>query len=133
MEVKEALYKELIATTAVTALLGTRIYPNRVPLKANLPYAAITVILTGRFEHSSGSDSGSPEGPYIQISIYGKTPDSAYEASAAVKTAIMDFSGTMGGSGGLSVSRALFEDSGDLYDDKNRWAGIYLDFIVWHN
>jgi hypothetical protein len=49
--------------------------------------------------------------------------------------ALRDFSGIMGGEGGVTVQRIFYEDSTDLYEpvaDGVRRCGRALDFIIWH-
>lgn len=130
MDIREAVYKELKGTSAVTALVGTRIYPVVIPERATLPAVSINVISTGQ-THTMGSDSG-PYNPLVQISVYGATPDDSYAVTTVIKTALKDFSGTLGGDGGLTVQRAFLDDEGDLYDQQLNRAGIYLDFTIWH-
>lgn len=75
MSLESALYGYLSGVSAVTDLVGTRIYPAQAPQGAELPYVVHHRISTRRFPHQLG-----PSGMVrarIQIDSFGITLDSA--------------------------------------------------------
>ena len=51
---------------------------------------------------------------------------------AALKTALQDYSGVMGGAGGVTVQAVILDDEQSYYDPDTKLYSIQMDFIIWH-
>ena len=94
MPIESALYSKLAATSGVTALVSTRIYPNAIPQNASLPAIAYQVISTDRnYRHAGQSNVALPR---IQITVEASSYSSAVAVCAAVRAALSGYQGTVG-------------------------------------
>lgn len=83
MSLETAIYSYLSGVTAVTDLVGTRIYPGQAPQGVALPYVIQFRVSTRRFPHVGG-----PSGMVrtrIQIDVYAATLDSAQSVFDALR------------------------------------------------
>ena len=134
MTPSEAIFYQLSNTSAVTDLVGYRIYPLMAPKSRQRPwitYHQISVMPV----RAMGADP-SLQGVRMQISIYDDDYDVAENISAAVKAALRDFSGDIGSGDTLSVERIFFENETMFaeVDDETKLVSyqINLDFTIWH-
>lgn len=139
MEIREALYGWLSTDPNIAALVGTRIYPNKLPQGSTFPQITFFKVSNPRVRNLSGPDGLSS--PRIQIDCWGLTPDSAKDVADAVRTSnigghgLDGFRGTMGS---VVVQSTNFEDERDTYnppiDDSDIGTHqVSLDLIVWWN
>ncbi len=131
MELREALYTYLSGYAGLNALVGDRIYPIVLPQKAVMPAVTYQKISEPQV-HVSGADSG-PYCPRYQFSCWGTTYDEACDVAVQVRTALRDYTGVMGGAGGVTVQRSFLEDANDLFNEQTERCGVALDFIIWHS
>ena len=132
MIIEEALYTYLSTHAGLSALVSTRVYPVVMPQGCTLPAVTYQKI-DGPRVHAMGSDAGLAH-PRFQVSCWGSTYKSTKDVAAQVRAALQDYTGTMGGAGGVSVGGVFLDDENDLFDDA-AGTGVYhvaLDFIVWH-
>ncbi|MDA8212162.1 MAG: DUF3168 domain-containing protein [Clostridia bacterium] len=134
MIIEEALYAHLNTYANLTALVGNRIYPLVLPQKGSYP--AITYQkVSGPRLHALQTDPGTAH-PRFQISCWAQTYSKAKAVVKQVQAALQDFSGIMGGAGGVQVDAVLFENEFDLYEEETEGkTGLYhipVDFIIWH-
>lgn len=139
MTIEEALVAQLLATPAVTALLGSgssfRFYPMVIPQAATdaAKYpAAVWERISGPREHDLEGPAGLAH-PRFQITCWAKTMAQAVAVSNAISVALDGFSGTLGGVGGVETSPILVEDERDAYDDDERVFARQLDIVCWHD
>lgn len=130
MTLGAAIANQLLATSAVTALLGQRIYHMRAPEGEPAPYAVFTRIDDPQ-EHSCGDDDGLGS-PFYQISVYADDSAEADTAATAIVAALRDYKGTLGGSGGFVVERIHYEGRQDIADDPAGLIGAILEFEIMH-
>ncbi len=129
MNIKDAIYTYLITQTGLTALVGLRIYPMRIPQRLDMP--AITFEQVSKVcEHTMGSDSGNPFFARWQFNCWADTNYGADDVAAQLITALKDYSGTLGGEGGISVDRILYENETELFDENMIHSGISVDFTI---
>lgn len=95
MEIEEALMIRLKTTSALTALIAQRIFPDEAPQDTILPYLVYLTVsdvkvhtLTGQYDQ---------EAPMIQFTAYAATKPSARAVAIQVKAALSDFQGTLSG------------------------------------
>ena len=133
MELGEALYTKLSGTAGVSALVSTRIYPVVVPQNGSLPCITYQQI-SEPWAHAMGTDPGI-RSPRYQISAWSTSYSQVKSVAKQVRTALQDFTGTMGGAGGIAVQRVFFEGETDMSDvDPESQAvthHVAQDFIFW--
>ena len=128
MTIKEALYAHLVGTSGLTAIVAERIYP-RVSPQIVTPYISFHFIDTLPV-HADGADAD-VEGKQVQVNCWGDDDDPDLTA-IQVKAALRDYSGIMGGDGGVTVQRVFYDGERDLYDERGKTAGSAIDFIIWY-
>ena len=98
----------LVGNAAVTALVGTRIYPVLAPASALLPY--VTWRRSGiEREQTLGSPMGMPR-VSVEYSIYGTTYEEARQLADAMRVVLDGYGGT---SDNTEVKQASLEDESD--------------------
>jgi len=133
MTIKTAIFKHLIAQSGITDLVGERIFRKTLPQGTELPaisYEKVSDVSPG---HTSSSDSANPKQSYFRFHCWSNESDTEAENIAAVViTALRDYSGTLGGGGGVTVQRAFLEDESDDYDPETESYQAMVDFTIWH-
>lgn len=137
MTFEKALYEYLSTYTGLITLINTRIYPpDKIQLAPTDPLTAYVAyqLIDDLPIHSGGADLIVHQARW-QFSCYGGGTSQYTNACAIatqIKAALQDYSGTMGGVGGVVVQKSYLEMSTDLYDETMRRAGRAVDFIIWH-
>ncbi len=128
MNYEQALVTKLEATTAITNLVGTRMYPNIIPQEVALPALAYQRISSERSQFHDGTvfyDTAR-----VQITIRATTYASAKSVISALKTTLSGFKGTMGGAGGVTVFETNVENELDGYDQAAGHSTVRLDITA---
>jgi len=95
MNVGQIIYGRLSATSAVTALVSTRIYPDMAPQNATFPYIVFQKLNTSPTDTKEGV---SPlDKLLVQVDCYSNNYDNAHALAAAVRTALDRYAGTING------------------------------------
>lgn len=135
MNVDEALFSHLSTTAGITALVGTRIYPIVMPPGVALPAISLQKISTERI-HAFQQDTGMASASF-QVSAWAKT-DTVKKGYAhtqacanAVRLALQNYSGTMGGAGGVVVGAVSIENEMDDYDAASDVYAVHQDYEIW--
>jgi len=134
MEIEEALFNYLSNYAELTALIGSQIYPMRLPQSVDLkenPAVTYTRI-SGPGIHLMGGDANLTS-PRFQFSVWAKKYSSAVNVTKTLKKALQDYSGIMGGASGVKVQHIYLENEIDASFEPD--PEIYhriLDFIIWH-
>ncbi len=134
MTLEEGLYAYLSGVSALTALVGKRIYP--VVLPPNVVYPAVTYQrISGPRIHTMGNDPGLAY-PRIQVSCWYRDisdPQKGYGQVKAVaeqvRLALQNQKSTTWGS--VTIQAVLFDGDNDLYDPDTQVHQVALDFIIW--
>lgn len=134
MTLEEAIYGKLTGDAAVTALLGTRVYPGQAPQSSNLPVLV--------YQRASQKKLVTLTG-VINLNRYGMRLDlwAADYATCnglynAVRDCLVGFRGTLG-SGQVDV-RGVFEESGDdaaespIHAEEGGLFRAGLDLDIWY-
>jgi len=133
MEIGEALYAHLAATTALSALIGTKIYPVSGPQNVDLPMVTYQMI-SGIRIHASISDPGLTR-PRFQISSWSTSYSICKAVATQVRIALQDYSGNMGSTiSTVPVQRIFHDNEIDLQDTSDGRVTYQnaQDFIIWH-
>lgn len=118
-----------LADATVSALVGTRVYPNELPQNVDLPAAVISVV-SDVPEHSfTNSMATTLRSVRVQIDCYARTSASggAYERAHALAEAMINAVGTLSSpdfSSNLETSR-------DIYDNVSQFHRVSIDLTVW--
>lgn len=121
MTIDEALTAHLIAETS--SIVGRRIFYDGLPLGTELPALIIQCISDVKIHTHQGQND--TEKPIYQVTACGKTRAEARGAAEAVKSALNDFVGLMGG---LTIQYITLEF--ELPDTLQTDDGITLMHIV---
>ena len=130
MTIEAALYSYLSTYAGLTELIGLRIYPVDITQDAEMPAVAYQLV-DDLPVHSGGADL-IVHAARFQFSCWGTTYLNACAVAVQIKAALQDYSGTMGGSGGVKIQRSFLEMTTDLFDEEMRRCGRACDFVLWH-
>jgi hypothetical protein len=134
MNLRESLYRRLVDDAGVSAIAGTKVFPLVADQDAAAPFVVYQIIAGAR-EHTMVADSG-PQSALVQVASWSTTHTGALELAAAVSVCLKDFSGTLGGSGGVTVQR-IFEET-EVLDEHEEGAeveGLWVgrqEFTIWY-
>ena len=112
-------------------LTGIRVFQDEIP-ETNSVYPAMAYsLISGVDDHCFTEDPDSTESSW-QFTIVAETAASRTAVWLELKAAFQDFSGVMGGTGGINVLSAL---QANRRDDHDTATGLYLrmvDFDIMH-
>lgn len=126
MAAESALVARLLATTGVTALVGSRIDPLLVPERTTYPcviYRQVDRATVSAF----GDDVGLTQ-TVVEVESFAATFTAARALASQVQTALQRWRGT---AGGVTVQAVMFEQELPDYDPDTRVHSIRQDFRVW--
>lgn len=93
MNLSGILYTKLGATSAVTAICSTRIYPLTIPQKVQYPAVVVTIIANEPSD--TKTEASTLDAWRVQIDSYAATALLAQQLDSAIRTAIDRFRGTV--------------------------------------
>jgi len=130
MYIGEALFDKVTSDSDVTALIGTRMYPNVIPQDATLPALAYQQIS----RPGSMAHDGAPgyAWPRYQITAQAQTYDEVDDLTNKVRIALDGSSGLWGGAGGVTVEGAFVKDIRDGYQFPTERETKRLDVVIHH-
>lgn len=124
--VLELLRDVLLGEETVTDLLGTRLYPNKLPQKPTLP-AVVYSIVSEVPVHVLDGGGYQVSGSRVQFDCYAKKYADARAAWSVIEVVLRTIA-TEHPSSGLE---AWLEDARDLYDDTAELHRVSADVRVW--
>jgi len=119
MSFETSLFNRL--SSALSATVGSRIYPVVAKKGAATPY--IVYSKTGTNKQYSHDGSSSLTADTIRISVYSTGYLSAKTVVDSVVTAMESWT---------DAQAAFKETEFDLYDDNTKLFSVPLDYLVWH-
>lgn len=132
----DALHARLKAHAGTYALVGSRIFPLRLPQgigSESLPYPAVRYQIIGAPRtHVMGQDTGEVHAR-VQVDCYAEKYRDAHLVSAQVRAALSRWGGT---AGGVNVEHIFLDDERDMDEPTHEFEGekglyrVMLDFIV---
>lgn len=130
-----ALAQHLAAAAGVAAIVGTRIHPMVIPQRipagtARVPAVVYSVTGVQRGVAYCGTDRLARAA--IAIDTYAAGYDAARALAAAVRAALVDFSGTMGTTTTVPVRTANIETEIDLMDIEPGLYRVSQQWAIWH-
>jgi hypothetical protein len=134
MSLRADLYAYLAAQSAVTDLVGTRIYPEwNASGNETLPYVVYTLISESRDPHL-GSASGLVRST-VQIDVYAATTRSMDAVADAIRGELDGFRGTWNESTVVRECHLESRRNGHETDGQAGNVGVFrasLDYRIWH-
>ena len=125
MRVEKATYALLVGGSGITALVGTRIYPRRLPQNHTLPALVYSLISAPRELNHSGAESLVTA--RVQVTAHASTYAVAKSVQNAVQSRADGYSGTVGG---VVVDKVYTEDGPDGYDPTTETEQAVTDLLI---
>lgn len=123
-----ALQDELVGTSAIAAIVSTRVYPVTLPQTPTLPAITYQVIAEPR---THTMDNRAAPNPYVTIDCWARTFLEACTLADAVVTKLDGYRGTMGGA--IAVTSCLQRARREIYEPETKEWRVGLDFSILHN
>lgn len=127
-DIEEAVYEVLRLDSAVTALVGMRIFQEQLAQGATMPALSYQLI-SDPSENSHKGPSGLAEAR-VQFDIWGDTKQQTYALSLAVRKA---FAGRHSTNAGVSLQGAFKDNETTLFDTDIRKRRRVLEMLIWHS
>lgn len=125
--IEEAMVARMNAHAGLTALVGTRTYPLRVPQDATMPAIAYQKISSPKTQsHSGGSHLAQSR---IQLTIEADSYESVKATADQVRACWEGYKGTVGG---VRIDAALVQDDRDGWSEQHGAPVVRVDVMVWH-
>lgn len=126
-----ALYARSQAVSALTALIGVRFYPGRLPQNPDYPAACWQLVTEERRPLASTTGHDGVPRARVQITAFARTRTAALQVvNAGLKPA---FGGWLGSAGGVVVQGTSPENVTEVgYDARARVWQFACDFFVWY-
>ena len=124
--IEEAIYLHLKNHPGLSALIGTRIYPLRMPQNPTLPAVVYQRISTPRtYSHSGYSNLADPR---FQFSVWAESYSGALAVAEQLRDAINGFTG----SGSIPVYSSQIANESDDYEPSTELYRILIDAFIAH-
>lgn len=125
MSLGDELFARLTAAPAVSALVGTRVFPSELPQEEAVPALVYSVVYDRPESTLTGVAAELLRAARVQVDAYARTYTAAKALEAAVTSALADLSEP---SPGLSVVQ---DSARDLFDHETRFHRVLMEFTVW--
>lgn len=128
MSLESSLFTFVTGDPAVGPLIGSKMYPGKLPQKPEMPALTYNRISSGQDYELEGAEVGVRPARF-DINCW----DDGYEGMLALGAAVRaSLSGYMGPMGADTVQAILIEDEHDDYEaDTQLWRRI-IDFVIWY-
>lgn len=123
--IEESFVVLLAGVPGFAAVVGDRLYPDRLPQNVVYPAAVYSRISTVR-ETDTGGLSGM-QTVRLQLGAYG--PRRA-ELQAAIEAAVVGLTGTRGVVAGIELQAVMPEDQRSFYEDDPAVYSVQADFMI---
>jgi len=124
------LYTHLSSYAGLSALVSSRIHPVIVPQEGILPAVTYHKV-SGQRVHTFQADPGVAQ-PRFRISSWASGYSEAKDVADQIRNALQDFSGVMGGTGGVPVPSVRLENERDKYECETGRYHVDVDFTIFH-
>ena len=138
--IQEGLYATLAGDAAVSALVGTRIYPLMIPQQVyteSTKQPCIVYTLEGRSRQVRYSGTDTLVRGNLAIDCYARTYAAAQALADAVRALLEDYSGTMTGNGSpvsTNVVKKIFIDNElELVDVEPGLYRVGQSYTIWYD
>lgn len=128
-DIRPALRAFLLADAGIAAVVGTRVYPIKIPQGVNAASIVYTRV-SGRGDYHMAGPSGLAM-PRFQIDAWAPTGDAATALAALIKARIDGFRGVMGsGPAAVTVQGVFLLDEREDYDDTVKLHRMSRDYAI---
>ena len=127
MTIESGLQTHLLADGPVAALIVARVYPLKLPQSP--AYPAITYEIISDIPYRSLDGDSDLEVVRARIHCWAETYGGVVDLARKARTAVADFSGTMGST---VVTSSKFETWNDIFEDVPEVYRRVVDFIIAH-
>lgn len=124
----QAIFSILSNTSGVSSIISKRIYPEVLPQNVQYPCVLFFALNSTVDNHLQG-DSGLRRSR-VQVESWAQTFSAAVALSAAVSTALKNYSGTVDS---FVIGATLQLSENPLYEPDLQVFRIIQDYHVWHN
>lgn len=134
MSISTNLRKYLLSKSAITSLVGTRMFPRKIPQKNSaFPVIVYRIVSQDAAHHLAGGAGYA--GTRIQLDVYSETETETDALAEAIRNQMQGYSGAMGTA---SVTSVVLKNSQDLYEppQDNSDTGLYrnsTDYWLRHD
>lgn len=125
MLIHEALERHL---SQYVTEVNSRVYAEMAPSKTPTPFITYTRVGT-QYHHQFGRDSGFNTS-HIQVDVYAVTAKEAQAIAVTMRKAVIDFSGIMGGDGGVYIGSVILEDESDGFDSDTHFFRVTQEYRI---
>ncbi len=125
MSVEEAVRTVLVNTPAVSALIGTRVYPFFLPSDTALPGVAYDRISTKRGYAHDGQQT--PVTVRLQYDTIATSLSGALAVAAAMRTALSGYTGT---SAGVKIAACMLDNEFAQDEPNTGYSRVVQDYLV---
>lgn len=127
--IEDALYTYLMAQTAIRNIIGTRLYPDKLPQDPTLPALVYNNVGSSPMVQHSGP--AKLESTRFQFDAFARTSRDARLLIDAVRLALESYRGSMGTHrvDAIFVLDHAVGDFDDVPDDFRRMS----EFVIWHS
>ncbi len=130
-DVRPALREFLLADAGIAAIVGTRVYPIKIPQGIKLASIVYSRI-SGAGDYHHGGPSGLAM-PRYQIDAWAPTGDAATILANLIKDRIDGYRGVMGSGGAAVTVQGVFMlDEREDYDDTVQMSRMSRDYAIDH-
>lgn len=128
MRLEQALYNHLSTNPGLVAVAGDRIYPLKRPQGCTYPLVTFFRV-SGPRQRTFGASTGKPR---FQVTCWAKSYAETKAVADAVIAAMDNFSGPLGGPGGVPVQAIQLDNETDDGEPDTGIYATFLDFFIWH-
>ena len=128
MTLEEALYAYLSIEPGLAALISDRIYPVALPQTPTLPAVTYMRVSAPTLQDFSGTIKRLAR---MQFDAWSTSYDEAHQVNDALIAALDNYSGLMGGVGGVQCDVTLMTDQ-DLSDPETAWKRVLSEYEIWY-
>jgi len=130
--IEYAIRRHLLDNSAVTAIIGDRIYPLTMPQGETLP--VITYSVAAIHEDNQEGDAATLARARLQLDCWATTHKQANDLAQAVRLALPTTTGAIGSGANRveEVSIIPIETGRQFYEPDTRYYRVMLEFYVWY-
>ena len=130
MAIEADLRTHLVNDTDVNNIVGTRVYPLKLPQTAELPAISFQRISADRAKSVSQGSIGHAT-PRIQLDCWARSYSAVKNLATKVRLALDTFTGNLGG--GSYVQHVSLEGESDGFEEGTEFIRVSLDFMISYN
>lgn len=131
MRAEKVVYTLLSSTAAVTALIGTKIYPGRIPQNTVMPAVSYELVSGVEIAPINAQAGGVLLRSRVQVTVLARTYAEVKAIQEAIRGALLFKSGLIAGVRVIGITRELIGP-----DERDDELGLYMqgiDYLLIHD